>query len=78
MDPLQNEILKYVKRGYTVVHQTDTTAQLIKRKKFSIFWALIWTLTMIGWVFYLIYYWMKKDKLVYLNIQNGQVITTKG
>lgn len=39
---LQTEINRYVGRGFRVLNQTDTTAQLVKSKKFSLLWFFIW------------------------------------
>ena len=68
-DILQREIAAYVKRGFVVQSQTDTTAQLVKRKKFSFLWALLWFLLAgVGLVVYLIWYAAKRDQSVYLSV----------
>ena len=69
---LQEEINRLVHKGYRVVSQTERSAQLVKPKKFSFWWALIWFLVFgVGLVVYLIYYAGKKDQQVYLTIDAG-------
>jgi len=66
---LDREIAKYIKRGYRVTARTPTTAQLLRPKKFSRFWALAWFLCFgVGILVYLIYYWSKRDDTLYLEI----------
>lgn len=74
-DILQHEIGNYLKHGFRVISQTDTTAQLIKPKKFSFFWAFIWFLALgIGLLVYIIYYMAKKDQQIYLSVdENGRI-----
>ena len=69
---LGREINRYVRQGYRVVSRTDTTAQLVKPKEFSLFWAII------GFLFlYLLYYLSKKDETLYLEVlPNGQIAKT--
>jgi len=70
---LQHEINSYVKKGYRVISQTDTTAQLVKPKKFSLFWAIIGIL-----IIYLLWYLAKRDKQIYIEVTlTGKVITRK-
>jgi hypothetical protein len=72
-DILQDEINKYIRRGFTVVSQTDTSAQLIKAKRFSLFWALFWLILGIGvgLVIYIFWYMAKRDKATYITV-DGQ------
>lgn len=67
---LQGEIQRYLSKGYHVVSQTDFTAQLIKGKGFSCLWATFWTVITlgIGLIFYLFWYWSKRDRQVYLQV----------
>jgi len=68
---LQREINGYLKRGFRVVSQTETTAQLLKPKTFSLLWALLWFLLAgIGLLVYLIWYWAKRDETVYLEVDD--------
>ena len=72
---LQAEVIKYVRQGFIVVSQTDTTAQLVKHKKFSLFWAVIWfLLAIVPLILYILYYMAKKDEQVFLVVdENGKV-----
>lgn len=76
---LQHEINSYVKKGFRVISQTDTTAQLVKPKKFSLLWAIIWLLVLIiGLLVYIFYYMAKKDEQIYIEVTpTGKVITRK-
>lgn len=68
---LQREISGYVKKGFRVVSQTDTTAQLVKPKTFSFLWALLWFLLLgVGLLVYLIWYWAKRDETIYLEVDD--------
>ncbi len=72
---LQEHIDWYVRQGYRVVSQTETSAQLIKPKQFSLVWAVIWLLVaFIGIVIYIFYYIAKKDTAVYLTVQSDGTI----
>jgi uncharacterized membrane protein len=76
---LQEQIRWYVRHGYRVVNQTATTAQLVKPKRFSFLWAILWLLMFgVGLLVYLLYYAAKKDTVVYLEVVNGKVKATKG
>ena len=72
---LDAEIRKYIASGFRVVSRTETTAQLVKPKKFSFWWAAFWTLALlVGLILYLFWYAAKKDETVYLEVdQFGQV-----
>jgi uncharacterized membrane protein len=73
------EIQRYIKKGFRVTTQTNTTAQLIKPKHFSFLWAFLWFLLAgIGLLVYVIYYMAKKDEIIYLQVVNDQVTITKG
>lgn len=76
---LGREIQRYVKRGFRVVSQTDTTAQLVKPKKFSLFWAVVWfLLAVFPFIIYLLWYAAKKDETVYLEVTpTGRIRRTK-
>jgi hypothetical protein len=75
---LQNEIGKYIKKGFRVLSQTDTTAQLVKPKKFSFLWAIFWFLFLfVGLLVYLIYYLSKHDETIYIEVSSSGKITTR-
>lgn len=66
---LEKEVASYSRRGYRVVSQTDTTAQLVKPKQFSFLWATLWLFVFgIGLLVYLFYHWSKKEEVVYLMV----------
>ena len=72
---LDAEVMKYVRMGYEVRARTQTTAQLVKPKKFSFIWALVWFLLFgIGLIIYLLYYWGKRDQAIYLEVDERGTI----
>lgn len=76
---LAKEIERYVKQGYRVINQTDTTAQLVRPKAFSCLAATLWTLLFgIGLIFYLFWYASKKEDTIYLQLVDGRVKVTRG
>jgi hypothetical protein len=76
---LVKEIQKYVRKGFRVVEQTPYSAQLVKPKRFSFWWALFWfCMLVVGLVVYLFYYAAKKDEVVYLQMVGERVQVTKG
>jgi len=76
---LEEQIGQLVRQGYRVISRTQTTAQLVKPKEFSLLWALLWLLVTLcvfglGILVYLFYYLAQKDKTVYLEVDPyGQV-----
>jgi hypothetical protein len=74
---LQGQIAHYMKSGYRVMSQTDTTAQLVRPKKFSL---LIFVILLICAVFpaivYIAYYVSKKDKTVYVAVDEWGNVST--
>lgn len=76
---LAREIERYVKQGYRVINQTDTTAQLVRPKQFSCLAATLWTLLLgIGLIFYLFWYASKKEDTIYLQLIDDRVKVTRG
>lgn len=72
---LNQSISVYLRKGFRVSSQTDTTAQLVKPKHFSLLLALLF---LILWIFpliiYIFYYISKKDELIYIVVDNtGEV-----
>ena len=56
-------VMKYARIGYEVRSRTQTTVQLVKPKKFSFIWALVWFLLFgIGLIIYLLYYWASASR----------------
>jgi len=60
--------------------QTENTAQLTKRRKFSLFWALIFVWTLIGPVIYFLWFATRKKEMgAYVEVDrqgNVQVTTS--
>jgi hypothetical protein len=76
---LAREIQKNVRAGYRVIEQTQTSAQLVRPKKFSCMAAsLSFLLVGVGLLFYLFWYWGKKEDVLYLQVVNDQVVYTRG
>ena len=68
-------VMKYVRMGYEVRSRTQTTVQLVKPKKFSFFWALVWFLLFgIGLIVYLLFYWSERDQTIYLEVDEHGTI----
>ena len=76
---LEEEIAQYMHEGFFVRQRSATTAQLIRPKKFSFIWALLWFLLFgIGIVVYLIYYAAKQDEGRYVEVDEyGAVKATR-
>lgn len=71
---LQERINHYVAKGYRVVSQTETSAQLVRPKTFSFVWAFLWFLLFgVGLLVYILYYATKKDRALYLYVEDGKV-----
>ena len=67
---VEQKIDKYIKQGFLVQHRDEHRIQLVKPKKFSWLFFFLWCVCGIGWggLAYLIYYWVKKDTAVTLNL----------
>jgi len=75
---LQKEISRYVGQGYRVVSQSDYAAQLVKPKVFSRLWAFLWFLAFgVGLIVYLLWYWAKRDKQLYLTVDEAGKVHKK-
>ena len=76
---LEEEIAHYMHDGFFVRQRSATTAQLVRPKKFSFIWALLWFLVFgIGIVVYLIYYAAKQDEGRYLEVgEYGAIKATR-
>ncbi len=67
---LQSQIHLAVQKGFQVVSQTSTTAQLIRKKHFSCLLAtILFLLFTLPFIIYLFYFLGKKDDLIYLDIE---------
>lgn len=66
---LEQEIQSYVRKGYRVLSQTDTSAQLVKPKKFNALLAILLLIMMVlPFIVYLLIYMAAKDKTVYITV----------
>lgn len=74
---LQQVISSYVSRGYRVTFQTDSTAQLVKPRTLSCLWVVLFGLTLIGLVIYVIVYLMTKDEQVYIEVNSQGKVHTR-
>jgi len=75
---LETAIAGYVRKGFIVQSRSEFSAQLIKHKKFSLFWALFWLImAVLPFFIYLLYYLAKKDQSVYLYVDEYGRVTTK-
>ena len=77
---LQERVNRFVRDQYRVVSQTDSTAQLVKPKRFSFLWALLWFLVIgVGLLIYIGYHvFLKREPQVYLTVdEQGRVHETK-
>jgi hypothetical protein len=65
---LQDRVNKYIRDGYRVVSQSPTTAQLVRPKKFSLFFFLLWLIVGLGFgaLVYIGWYMAKRDEQIYL------------
>lgn len=75
---LEQEIQRYVRSGYRVMSQTETSAQLVKPKKFHLLLAIILLLAMVlPFVIYLLMYMAAKDKTVYITVDSQGRVTRR-
>ena len=75
---LSGEIDAYLRKGFRVLNQTDTTAQLLRPKHFSFLWALLWFLLLgVGLLVYLFYYMSKKDEQIYISVDEQGAVTAR-
>lgn len=76
---LQIEINRYLQRGFNVLSQTQTTAQLIKPKKFSCLLATLGLLLFgVGFLIYIFYYASQKDTQLYIQVLDDGTILHNG
>ena len=66
---VEQKIDRYIKKGFLVQHRDEHRIQLVQSKKFSWLFALLWLLCGgVGIVVYLVYYWVKQNKVVTLSL----------
>jgi len=72
---LNKEIVEWVNKGFYIVNQTDTTAQLQKDKDFScLLFILLTALILLPGILYLL---MRKDKHAYVNVDEYGNVNVK-
>jgi len=65
-DILNREIDKWIRRGYYILSQSDTTAQLKKDKGFScLLFSILFILAILPAI---IYIFIRKDKTIYITV----------
>lgn len=75
---LSRVIANYSAAGWRVTAQTGASVQMVKPKSFSCLWASLWFLMFgIGLLFYLFYYWAKKDETVFITVDEFGTIRRK-
>lgn len=73
--PLQDHIDWYEDQGFQVVSQTDTSAELVRPKQFSIFLALLsFMFFFVGFFLYLIYHAVRRNITVHLMVQSDGTV----
>jgi len=76
-DKINNIINLYTNEGYTVDYRSEDAVQFIKKKHFSLIWALLWLCFWgFGLIVYLLYYASKKDTVIHLAIPADKKNTT--
>lgn len=66
-------ITGYIAQGYNVANRTPTSVTLIKRKQFSILWAVIgFVLCLLPLLIYLIVYAAESDQMVVITLMGAQ------
>jgi uncharacterized membrane protein YdcZ (DUF606 family) len=80
--PLEQSIVDYTTAGWILTSRTDRMAQFKLPKKFSWGWFLFWVFWsfFVGFPFivYLIYYAVKKDKIITLSVNSAGEVLVDG
>jgi hypothetical protein len=75
-DVLEQAIATWIARGYQVQMRGPTYAQLMKPKRFSVVWALLWFLLFgFGLLIYIVYFLAKSQPTVYLSVDTAGRLT---
>lgn len=76
-DALDNEVARRTAQGWVIVWRSEADAQLRRPKQPSFVLALASLLFFgVGFLVYLLYYWTRKDQLLYLRVVDGCVVAT--
>ena len=75
---LNAEVVRYVRLGFRVVHQTPTSAHLFAPKRFAFEWAFLWFLLGgVGILVYVCWYMAQRGVTVDLSVDPfGAVVVT--
>ncbi len=69
---MEQAITSYITQGFTVVNKTSSSATLVKRKQFSVLWAVIgFIVCVLPLLIYLIVYALQSDQVVEIVVQAG-------
>ena len=69
---MEQAITSYITQGFTVVNKTATNVTLIKRKQFSVLWAVIgFIVCVLPLLIYLIVYASQSDQVVEIVLVSG-------
>lgn len=75
---LDREIASYVKKGYRVLSQTESSAQLVRPKRFNLLLAVLLLILMVlPFVIYLLMYLAARDKTVYITVDTQGRVTRR-
>lgn len=64
MSALRDEINRYLGRGYRVLSETDSSAQLVKPKRASVLWIVL-----TGGLYLFYHILFKKERSIYLRVE---------
>lgn len=69
---MESAITSYITQGFTVVNKTSSSVTLIKRKQFSMLWAVIgFIVCVLPLLIYLIVYASQSDQVVEIVVSPG-------
>jgi hypothetical protein len=73
---LENMVASYIAQGYNVANRTPSSVTMIKRKQFSVLWAVIgFIVCVLPLLIYLIVYALEDDQMVIINLgQPGESV----
>ena len=78
-EDLEATTARYVIQGYAVVIQSPTSVLLLKRKEFSIIWAIVgFFFCLLPLFIYVIYYMLQTDQVVQIELDSGPVAAPTG
>lgn len=76
---LETMVASYIAQGFNVANRTPTSVTLVKRKQFSVLWAVIgFFLCLLPLLIYLLVYVSQSDQMVIISLGTGPVPTSYG